>query len=191
MSRLVAKLCYRNGKRTSCHKRKEKWSCFKHVIFKQSTQGKGGLLSGVSLPVSLLEWCLLSPWKESRARWGLDHPGGTAGAWTPHWHSFPGEGTVAASHAGLMLEVEGERGCCATGGGMGNPEQHHERDLRWSSWWSKRERKAACSYTGAQGRQSGTAVWLSPACRTSHVSLRLLGSQWFLSKVRVALTQKK
>lgn len=71
----------------------------------------------------------------------------------------------------------------------------NQNSIREKTWdgaaAGPRKGKAGCSSSGAWGRQSGTAAWLSPACRTSHVCMRLLGSKWFLGKVRVLLTQKK
>lgn len=148
--------------RVLCATKEQKVILLKHAIFKQNTQGKGDLLSGVSL------LC----WRDDS--WA---PGKRAEL--PRWRErccVPG-----------WAEAYGGRGCCATWGVMGNLEEHQERDPRQS----KKERKAACSCAGAGGRPSSAAVWLSPACRTSHLLGRLLGSKWFLSKLRVLLTQKK
>lgn len=175
MSRVVAKLCYRNGKSILCNQRTKKWSC----LIMQSTRGKMIFFSEVGLPLLL--------WKESRAWLILDYPGNAEGAWTLDYHCFPCKVSVAASLAGLKPMVEQ----AATWDVMRNPEQHQGKNMRWSSCWTKKERRAACSSPGAWGRQSSTAAWLSPACRMSHVFMRLLGSKWFLGKERVLLTQKK
>lgn len=74
---------------------------------------------------------------------------------------------------------------------MGNLEQRQGRGLRPSSWWSKKERKAACSCPAAGGRWSGTAVTQPGVCQTSHFLRRLLGSEWFLSKKYVSSRQEK
>lgn len=107
--------------------------------------------------------------------------------WPLDCHCFPCKVSVAASLAGVKPVVEQ----VATQGVMRKPKQHQGRDMRWSSCWAKKGRKAGCSSSGAWGRQSSPAAWLSPACQTSHVFMRLLGSKWFLGKVRVLLTQKK
>lgn len=49
-----------------------------------------------------------APGNRAEPNEGLDHLENTAGASIPHWHSFPGEGSLAASHAGLKLKEEGD-----------------------------------------------------------------------------------
>lgn len=160
---------------------------FKPAIFKQSTQGKGDLLSGISLLVSLLMLAETLEREQSLTRAGLSRKScrsvNSALAQLPSWRECCCIPRWTNTWRG--------RGCRSVWNVMGNSEEHQERELRWSSWWSKKERKAACSCMGAIGRQSSTAVWLSPVCWTSHVFMRLLGSKWFLSKRTCPLDTKE
>lgn len=179
MSSLVSKPCYRNRKSTLCHNRTEV-ILFEHAVFKQSTQGKGEFV--------IRSWSLF-----------LHRVGGDG--WAPGKIAEPGqiwtiqellqECELCISPQLDWSWTEEEGGCCATWGMVGNPEQHQGRGLRLSSWWSKKERKAACSCTGVWGRWSGTAVTQLCVCQMSHFFMRLLGSEWFLSKRYVSSWQER